>query len=188
MSEYSAIISVLGTLAGGVLVFFASNYLQEQKRKHETESEYRRELRKYIDGLIKPLFSLIQDFWLTLTVVQSHRLGESNRVSEDTKQIWLRRASMQHEKLQDFVDENYETLSLILQSPFPWVFKRISELVFEGILIPLLTPELDDLNEDPDPDNDIATVLITLERMQEDLRRLIGFDINIKMETKFPFE
>jgi len=190
MSEWIPVIGTLvGTLAGAFVGFFASNYQQSRSRKFQREDEYRRELRKHMDRIITPLFSLLQDLWGSLAQINEAIIHKRSRVLPQTRELMIKDAIEKNQKLQNFVSENYDTFSLIFPSPFPWIFIPLNNLIIGRILDPMLHPEIPEIfNDDLDFKKDCTNAINTLMRIQKDLRKLVGYEIDIELETKYPFQ
>ena len=184
MSEWDIAISVLGTLGGTtlglVLGYWTSSHLETKRQKHEMEMEYRKELAKHMDDIIKPLFHFIEELWGSL-----ENLGESVRmkssiVKRKTLKDLLLETQNAEQKLQKFYNLNYSQMNLLFPFPIsPWVFTPIEERL-DKILV--------QISEGKRPaDREFTLVIDALMKYQENLRRLLGYEME-KLEEIFPFK
>lgn len=94
-----------------------------------------------------------------------------------------------NQNLMNFVSENRSTLSLILPSPFPWIFVTLNNLLLSRILSPMLYPEWSEVfDADLNFKKDCIKVLDTIKKIQGDIRKLVGYDTDIVLDTKYPLE
>jgi len=180
MGVVESVISVLGTLVGVLAGFLMSHYFESKRRKHEKEVEYRREIRKDMDDLIKPLFVFIQNLWGSLGLLQISLGKEKSVVHGKGLDDLLHEVQTANQIFQEFVRSKYDEMSLILPSPFPWIFAPLDELVRYKIIEPIL--------QGNKPVDDMTVAINSLMKIQKDLRRIVGFEIDVKLESVYPFE
>ena len=183
MSEWDSVISVIGTLSGtmiGLLIgYWTSSRIEARKEKHETEMEYRRELLRHMDDIIKPLYHLIQELWGTLAV-----LGESVRF----KPSIIKGASMEdllsesldaYKKLKEFRSVNGVQIDLMFpHSLSTWVFSPIGEKIDKIIL---------EISQGKEPSDEFTQVINALMKYQKNLKKLIGYETKVELEDIYPF-
>ncbi len=183
MTDWFPVLITNGLTA--IITFVFTNYLQARSRKFETEKEYRQEIRKHMDGIIKPLFSLLQNLNLSLMHINDSIIHERALVLPQTRKIMIKDSIERNEKLQNFIRENRTVLSLMLPHPFPWIFVTLNNLLLSRILSPMLHPEwLEVFDRDLNYEKDMIEVIDLIENIQTDLRKLVGYDIDIKLATK----
>lgn len=180
MGVLESAISVIGTLAGVLVGFLMNLYAESRKRKHEREIEYRKEIKKHLDDLIKPLFNLLQNLWGSLAVLQVSLSHKESIVKGKTVNDLLAETQNAYQALNVFTKSRYEEMSLLLPSPFPWVFAPLDELIYYKIIEPIA--------QGKEPIDDITVAINSLMKIQKNLRRLIGFEIDVEMEKVYPFK
>ena len=134
MSEWDSVISVLGTLIGtlgGLLVgYWVSSRIETRKEKHETEMEYRRELLRHMDDIIKPLYHLIQKLWETLAVLGESVRFKSSIIKGATMEDLVTESLDAYEKLKEFRLVNGVQIDFLFpHSLSTWVFAPIGEKI-----------------------------------------------------------
>jgi len=170
-----------------IITFIFTNYQQSRSRIFESEKEYREEIRKHMDDIIKPLFTHLLRLQRHLAIINEGIIQERGVMLPQTREIYLKECIEINTNLMDFIGENRATLSLILPSPFPWIFVSLNNLLLGRILSPLLHPEwLEVFDKDLNYEEDMIKVIDIIENIQTDIRRLVGYDIDIKLKTKYP--
>lgn len=154
MSEWNSVISVLGTLGGLLVGFWISLQVESRKQKHENEMEYRKEIMKHMDDIIKPLFIHLQNLWGNLGVLLESLRYKSSIVRGKNLNDLLLETGSAHQALQKFVKSKYDEMSFLLPSPFPWVFAPLDELVKWKIIEPI--------SQGKEPIDDMTTAINTL--------------------------
>ena len=177
MSVLESLISVVGTLAGVLAGALITLYSERRRQRHEEVREYRRELKTHMDDLIGPLFVSIQNLWGSLGILQTF-LNREGVKAEDLSNL-LPRVQSDNKALSDFVGSRYELMSLLLPSPFPWVFTPIYELINNRVVEPISKGEK--------PMEQITLAVNKLMAVQKNLRKLLGYDMDIEMEKVYPF-
>lgn len=179
MTEWDTAISVLGTLGGTasglILGYWTSSHLETKRQKHEKEMEYRKELTQHMDDIIKPLFHFIGELWGNLAVLeQSVRMKSSN--IED----WLLKTQKAEQNLKQFYDSNYSQMNLLLPHALSsWVFAPIEEHL-NKILV--------EISEGKKPeDREFTLVVNALMKYQKNLKTILGYEIEAKLEDVYPF-
>ena len=185
MTEWSQILLTHGLTA--IVTYILTNLQQSRSRKFEAEKEYREEIRKHMDDIIKPLFTHLLRLQRHLTIINEGIIQKRSLMLPQTREIYLKECIEINKNLMDFIGENRATLSLILPSPFPWIFVSLNNLLLGRILDPLLHPDwLEVFDRDLNYEKDMFKVFDIIENIQTDIRRLVGYDIDIKLETKYP--
>ncbi len=178
MSEWDTAISVLGTLGGTalglVLGYWASSHLEKKRQKHEREMEYRKELAQHMDDIIKPLFHFIEELWGSLAV-----LRESVRTKSSDVKDALTKTQRAEQDLKQFYDFNYTQMNLLFPHPIsPWVFAPIEER---------LNSVLTQISEGKESsDREFTLVINALMKYQENLKKLLGYETEAKLEDIYP--
>lgn len=180
MSVWNSVISVLGTLGGLLGGYWISSRIESRRRKHESEVEYRKEIKRHMNDIIKPLYIHLQNLWGSLGILHESIRHESSLVRGKTLEDLLLEARTANQTLREFVHSKYDEMSLLLPSPFPWVFAPLDELVEWKVIEPL--------SQGKEPTDDITLAVNTAMKIQKNLRRLVGFEIDVKMESVYPFK
>jgi len=179
-----SVILVVGTLAGtlvGIFVTYLFNRRVElERRKHEREIEYRDEIKKHMDDLVKPLFNLLQNLWGSLAVLQVSMRQKEPLVKGKTINDLLTETRNANQALRSFIKSKYDEMSFLLPGPFPWIFAPLDELVQYRII--------ESISQGKEPTDDITVAINSLMKIQKDLRRIVGFEIDVKMESVYPFK
>lgn len=160
--------------------YWISSQLESRKRKHESEIEYRKEIKKHMDDIIKPLFIHLQNLWGSLAILETSMRHKSSVVRGKTFNDLLLETRTANQTLQKFVHSQYYEMSLLLPSPFPWVFAPFDELVEWKIIEPI--------SQGKRPTDDITLAVNTAMKIQEELRRLVGFETSIDVKSIYPFK
>lgn len=138
MSEWNTVISVLGTLGGTtlglVLGYWTSSHLETKRQKHEREMEYRKELAKHMDDIIKPLFHFIEELWGSLANLGESVRMKSSIVKRKTLKELLIDAQNAEQKLQKFYNLNYSQMNLLLPFPIPLGYSLLLKSVWTRFL------------------------------------------------------
>jgi hypothetical protein len=177
MSELDTFISVVGTLSGTivglVLGYWASSRIETKRQKHEQEMGYRKELTQHMDDLIKPLFHFIEELWGSLAVL------EHPKTSSNVNDLLLKTRKAEY-NLKEFYRLNYSQLNLLLPNSIsPWVFSPIEER---------LNKILADISEGKKTTSQEFTLVINaLMKYQKNLKKLIGYETEAKLENIYPF-
>jgi hypothetical protein len=184
MSEWNSIISVLGTLGGttvGLLVgYWTSSRIEARKEKHDTEMEYRKELLKHMDDIIKPLYHLIQELWGSLAVLRESVHAKSSIIKGATMEDLLAETLDAHKKLKEFCLFNGIQIDLLLPHPLStWVFAPIGEKIEE------ITVEI---SQEKEPSKEAwFNAIDSLMKYQKNLKKLIGYETEVKLADIYPF-
>lgn len=142
-----------------------------------------------MEDIIKPLFSLLQDLYISIAHINDSIIHKRALVLPQTRELMLKDSIKKNERLQNFVSENRNTLSLMLPSPFPWIFVTLNNLIIGRILSPMLYPEWQSVfDDDLNYEEDCIKALDIIKNIQKDIRKLVGYEIDIKLETKYQFE
>ncbi len=166
---------MIGTLRGVLIGFLLSFYSESKRREHQQEKEYRSELKKHVDDLIKPLFVSIQNLWGSIAALD---LFLKKGVEVESLTSMARKVQSDNRALYDFVGSKYDEISFLFPSPFPWIFTPIYEFINNRIVEPISKGEK--------PIKDITIAVNKLMAIQENLRRLLGFEVEVKMEKVYP--
>jgi len=184
MSEWNSIISVVGTLCGTiiglVLGYWTSSKIESRRQKHEKEMQYQKEIMNRMDDIIRPLFNFIEESWVTLGVLnESVRMKASIRQGKTIKDLLIE-AQQAFLDLKKFCDANYTELNLILpHSISPWVFAPIEERMNKIFI---------QVSKGEQPLEDFTTVINALMLYQKNLKKLLGFETETKLEDIYPFK
>ena len=171
------VVPVIATIIGYIVGTITTVWVTIGNRKFEQEQAYKKELLSHKDDLFKPLFNNLADMWGSLSKLiawsstgkkEIHKLGSEIQFAKQTYTV-----------LKQFIHDKYDDMSLLLPSPFPWIFAPLEELL-ENIFL-----ELEDGNY---PRNDVNRAVTTMMAMQDDLKKLLGYPADLKMKTKYPFE
>ncbi len=167
-----AITALLGTIVGaGVTI-----WVTRSNRKFEERQAYRDEILSNKDDLIKPLFHFLGELWSAIAIIEvEYDLGDKP-VIPSTK---ISDFEEEYEKYKTFKNATYDEMSFLLPSPFPWIFAPLDEN---------LDYILSELKSGRYPKDKLGETVNILMTMQEDLKKLIGYQTDIKLETKYPFE
>jgi hypothetical protein len=185
MTELDTIISVLGTLGGTIvgllLGYWTSSRIETRRQKHEKEMEYRKELAQHMDDIIKPLFHFVEELWGSLAVLSESVRMKSSIVKGKTLDDLLMETQNAEKKLKQFYDSNYSQMNLLLPNPIsPWVFAPIEERL-DKILV--------QISERKQPaDQEFTLVINALMKYQKNLKRLVGYETEKKLESIYPFK
>ena len=179
MSVWNSVISVLGTLGGLLGGYWISSQMESRKRKHESEVEYRKEIKKHMDDIIKPLFTHLENLWGSLAILQVSIDQKSSVAKGKILKDLVLETQTANKALKDFVNSKYDEMSLLLPSPFPWVFAPLDELVEWKIIKPIL--------QGGKPSDDMTIAVNTAMKIQKNLRRLVGFETDVEIESIYPF-
>jgi len=166
-----AITALIGTIVGA----FVTIYVTRSNREFAERQAYRDEILSNKDNLIKPLFHILGELWVSIAMVQVEYDFGDKPVIPSTK---INDLEEEYEKYKKFKNDNYDEMSFLLPSPFPWIFAPLDEN---------LDYVLSELNSGIYPDNKLSETVKALMSMQEDLKKLIGYQIDIKLDTKYPF-
>jgi hypothetical protein len=93
---------VRGTALGLIFGYWTSSHLETKRQKHEKEMEYRKELTKHMEDIIKPLFHLIEELWGNLAV-----LGRSISIKSSNIEDLLVKTRKAEQNLKQFYDFYY---------------------------------------------------------------------------------
>jgi len=133
-----------------------------------------------MDDIIKPLFVHLQNLWGSLGILHESMRHDSSLVKGKTLQDLSLEVQTANKTLHQFVNAKYVEMSLLLPSPFPWVFAPFDELVEWKIIEPI--------SQGKKPTDDITLAVNTAMKIQEELRRLVGFETSVKVESIYPFK
>jgi len=159
--------------------FLISLQIESRRNKHEKEMEYRKEIMRHMDDIIKPMFFYLEDLWGSLATLQISLRQKSSIVRDKTLNDLLAETQTAHQKLKEFISSKYYEMSLLLPHFLsPWIFAPINELVESKILEPISKGE--------EPMDEITLAINTLMKIQKNLRKLIGFEIDVEMERVYP--
>jgi hypothetical protein len=183
MSEWASIISVLGTLGGtalGLIIgFWTSSKIESRKEKHEAEMEYRKELTKHMDDIIKPMYQLIEDLWGSLGVLRESILSKSSIINERIVEDSLIETRAAHKKLMDFLLVKGAQIDLLFPKPLSsWVFIPI-DVRIDRILT--------QVSQGENSPSELIKVINSLLMYQKNLKRLIGYETKAKFEDIYLF-
>lgn len=176
--NFEMVLPIIGTLAGTVLGIIGTYLITNKSREYEQKSEYRRELRSHIDDLIKPLFGYFSEISGSIAVLDASLNEGRSIIKHATIDDLILDLDEARDALFSFQQENYKDLALYLPAPFPWVFFPFDEL---------LSDIINQTKEGEKPKEDLKKAWNTTNSMQNDLKNIIGFKVDIKLETKHPF-
>ena len=184
MSEWDTAISVLGTLGGTalglVLGYLTASHLETKRQKHEKEMEYRKDLTQHMDDILKPLFHFVEELWKSLAVLSESVRMKSSVVKGKTLEDLSKEVQNAEHKLKQFYDFNYSQLNLLLPEPIsPWVFAPIEERL-DKILVQVS-------EEKQRTGKEFTLVINALMKYQKNLKKLIGYETEAKLENIYPF-
>lgn len=179
MSEWDTIISVAGTLIGTLSGLLIGIWVESKREKHETSMEYRRELIKHMDDIIKPLNLYVNEQWGSLAVLQVSVNSKSSIIKGKTINDLILETQQALQNLISFIREKGTEIDLYFpHSLSSWVFAPISEKI-EEILA--------QVSEGKKPENEMTQVINALMKYQKNLKKLIGYETKQKLEDIYPF-
>lgn len=170
----------MGTLGGVLVGYWTNSRIEARRRKHEIEMEYRKELVKHMDDVVKPLFHFIQKLWGSLAVVEESIRMKSSIVKGKTLKDLLKETQNAKHNLREFYLAIKTEIDLLMpHSLSTWVFAPIEERI-DKILI--------QISEGKEPHRQETTVVINaLMRYQKSMKKLIGLETESKLEDIYPF-
>jgi hypothetical protein len=178
MSEWDSVISVLGTLGGLLVGYWISTRIETKKEKHEIEMEYRKAIAEHLDDIIKPLYHLIQELWGSLAVLQSSLRMKTPIIKGKTLKDLVLETQKAQQDLKKFYVLNEIQIDLIFpHSLNTWVFGPIDESI-EKIIV--------QISDGKEPD-EITKVVNALMKYQKNMKRLLGYEADKKLEDVYPF-
>jgi len=134
-------------------------------------------MNKHLDDIFKPLFTKIMELMGHLTNLDYFLYTGKTEIREIGPEI--RKTKQASSNFAEFVTDNYEELSLYLPAPYPWRFGQLEDL------LKTIFQELDNGNYQREEIHKAMRATLT---MQNDLKKLLGFTTDVKMESKHPFE
>ena len=169
----NTLITVFGILIGAVIGIMGTIYVQNKVVEREERDSYKFMLKERKDDLIIPLFKVIQEVWSDIAQYSADmNFSDSKQIEESRRELWNT-----FSKFKDFVGINYDDMSFLLPSPFPWIFMPLYELI-DAIIIE--TSVNDEFTEKS------TKAVNALMSIQEDIKYLMGLSVNKKMKTKYP--
>jgi len=178
--DWNYFFPILGTVIGAILGFFSNYFLTGLNLKSERENAYRAELRSQFDEFIKPLFIIINNFSGTLPILQMSLESGKSLVHGRSISDLIDNCEDALNELEDIVNKNQENIRIYLPDTFEWIFVPYFEHIKHEIISEARKGEY--------PDDAITKAWNTARAMMKDIRKLLGFEINVKLDTKFPFE
>lgn len=180
MSEWEILVSVLGTLGGVLVGYWTNSRIEAKRRKHEIEMEYRREIMKHMDDIVKPLFHYIEELWGSLAILWESVRTKSSIVKNKTLEDLLLEAQTAYQDFQKFhLSKSTEIDLLMPHSLSTWVFAPIEERIAKI---------LDQISNGKQPlPQEITVVINALMKYQKNLKKFIGFETEKKLEGIYPF-
>jgi hypothetical protein len=184
MSEWNSVISVLGTLGGtiiGLLIgYWTSSRIEARKEKHEKEMEYRKELLKHMDDIIKPLYDHVQELWSSLASLRESVRMKTSIVIGETLLDLVNETNKVHEKLQSFCNANSTQIDLLMPHPLStWVFVPIEEKIYKILY---------EISQGKEPSEEAWLQAINaLMKYQKNLKKLIGYETEVRLDRIYPF-
>jgi hypothetical protein len=179
MSEWNAIISVIGTLSGtivGLLIgYCTSSRIEAKKERHAETMYYRNKLTEHMNDVIQPLFHLTEELWWNLGIVKETIEGR-NKIG--TLQEWLSATKKANDDLFQFSIHSANQIDILLPNQLSsWVFIPIKNRVDKI---------MDDLSKEKKPLDEMKEVIDGLMQYQENLKKLLGFETEVNLEDIFP--
>jgi len=183
MSEWNTVITVLGTLGGttvGLLLgYWTSSKIESRRQKHEREMRYQKEIMNHMDDIVKPLFHHIEEIWGSLATLSESVRMKSSIVKGKTLNDLLLETQTAYQEFRKFYLSKYTEMNLLLPHPLsPWVFAPIEERI--GKIF-------GQISEEKEPIAEMTLVINALMKYQKNLKKLIGFETDMKLETIYPF-
>jgi hypothetical protein len=179
MTEIETAISVIGTLSGTLLGLIVGMWIESKREKHETSIEYRRELTKHLEDVVKPLNFHTQQMWGSLAVLQRSVELKSSIIKGKTINDLILETQEAMQNLKSFILEKSAEIDLLFpHSLSSWVFAPIDEKIEI-----LLTQVLDGKQ----PYTEITQVINALMKYQKNLKKLLGYETDVKLEDVYPF-
>jgi glutamine synthetase len=180
VSEWEILVSVLGTLGGVLVGYWTNSRIESRRRKHEIEMEYRREIMKYMDDIVKPLFHYIEELWGSLATLWESVRMKSSIVKGRTLKDLLLETQTAYQEFQKFRLSKCTEIDLLMpHSLSTWVFAPIEERI-----VRILTQ----ISEGKEPlPQEITVVINALMKYQKNLKKFIGFETEKKLEDIYPF-
>ena len=176
---------IILTIIGGGIVGYIIRWLDEKRRRtHEQEAEYRRELKKHLPDLIEPLFKLLSDLWNGLVDLTNPDYVEYNDdiilVKGHKLTTPIKEVKEALVNLNDFVRNNENKLDLLLPHPLQsWQYIRLEGSVNEIIK---------DARKGKFTFDGISKPVYAIMNLQDDLQKILGFKIKIRLKSEYAFE
>jgi hypothetical protein len=178
MSEWDSAISVIGTLGGLLVGYWISTRIETKREKHEIEMEYRKELTTHMDDIIMPLYHFIQELWVSLAVLQQSVRKKSSITKGKTLKDLLLETQKAQQDLKNFYLFYEIRIDLLLpHSLSTWVFAPIDESIDKIIV---------QISDGKEP-NEMTKVINALMKYQKNMKRLLGYEADKKLENVYPF-
>jgi len=179
MSEWDTVISVAGTLTGTLIGLAMGIWIESKKEKHETSMEYRRELIKHMDDVIKPLNFYVKEQWESLAVLDASILSKSSIIEGKTMNDLILETQKALQDLKGFILQKGTEIDLLFpHSLSSWVCAPISEKI--GAI-------LAQVSNGKEPLKELTQGINALMKYQKNLKKLIGYETEQKLEDIYPF-
>jgi len=116
-----------------------------------------------------------------IAVLQASMMDKSPIIKGKTMEDLLRTTQLAFQDLQTFIHDKYAEMSFLMPNELsPWVFAPISELIDVDILRPISKGEK--------PIRKMLLAVNTLMKYQENLRKLLGFETEARIDSVYPFK
>ncbi len=184
MSEWDSIISVLGTLGGttlGLLIgYWTSSRIEAKKEEHATEMEYRRELSKNMNDIIKPLFGYVVNLSSSLNLLELQLTTLIFNGTGTTLQQNIKVVDEAKKKLHEFYVSKWQEINFLFPKDLDIWILHIIEIRIDETLTEILKGTVL-------PDYGFTQVIDALEKYENNLKKLIGYETKVKLERIYPF-
>lgn len=184
MSEWDSVISVLGTLGGtalGLLIgYWTSSHIEAKQEEHAAEMEYRRELSKNMNDIIKPLFGYVVNLSASLNLLELQLTTLIFVSTATTLQQNIKAVDEEKKKLHEFYVSKWQEINFLFPNELDiWVLHIIEIRIDETLAEILKGTAL--------PDYGFTQVINALEKYENNLKKLIGYETKVKLERIYPF-
>jgi len=173
------------SIVGAGIVGYIIRLIEERRRQtHEREVEYRKELKRHLSDLFEPLFELLGDLWNSLIELTNPDYVEYNNdivLAKGHKLIArIKEAEETLANLIDFVTKNENKLNLLLPQPLQsWQYWRLESSVNEIIK---------NARKGKFTFDDISKPVYAIMNIQDDLQKILGFKIKMRLKSEYAFE
>lgn len=184
MSEWDTVISVAGTLIGTLIGLLIGIWVESKREKHETSMEYRNELKKHYADIFEPFFKILSDLWNGLVDLTNPDfvdyegddvLAKGQKLEEPIKEVIKALTN-----LTDFVTENETKFDFLLPLPLQSFQYRLLETH--------VTKVINDAKQGRFTFSDISEPVYAIMAIQEDLRNILGFKIEMHLKSEVAFK
>lgn len=162
---------------GALLVYLSNYFIENRKRKKDELIEYRKELRKYMDDIIYPLYVIFDELFINL-IGSVDVISDPPKIVEGTQLISSRKEIREAQiKIDNFLKEKAIKLDLIfpknLQS---WKLIRLSA----GI-----NSIIEEIDKGENPVDKVNNLIAECIDFQENIKILLGFTFDERLLTTY---